>query len=104
MKESDMKGIANHHGPESCLDLQQWGGEALTGEHTGRPLSSEITSIRRLTLFNEGESNIGRTDQGEVRTARRSQRTQACVEALCAGIGRPGKNPARRQTEAGRQR
>ncbi|WP_235585140.1 hypothetical protein [Chlorobium limicola] len=75
-----MKGIANHHGPESCLDLQQWGGEALTGEHTGRPLNSEITSIRRLTLFNEGESNIGRTDQGEVRTARRSQRTQACVD------------------------
>jgi hypothetical protein len=104
MQESYMKGIANHHDPESCLDQQQWGGEALTGEHTGRPLSSEITSIRRLTLFNEGESNIERTDQGEVRTARRSQRTHACVKALCAGIGRPGKNPARRQTEAGRHR
>jgi len=25
-----MKGIANHHGPESCLKQQQWGGEALT--------------------------------------------------------------------------
>jgi hypothetical protein len=65
MKESYMKGIANHHGPESCLDLQQWDGEALTGEHTGGPLSSEITSIRRLTLFNEGESNIGRTINNE---------------------------------------
>lgn len=56
-----MKGIANYHGPESCLDLQQWGGEALTGEHVGRQMNSEITSIRRLTLLNEGESNIGRT-------------------------------------------
>lgn len=103
MKESDMKGIANHHGPESCLDLQQWGGEALTGEHTGRPLSSEITSIRRLTLFNEGESNIGRTIKARYGRLRRSQRPQACVDAFCTGIGRPGKNPARRQTEAGRQ-
>ena len=86
MQESYMKGIANHHDPESCLDLQQWGGEALTGEHTGRPLSSEITSIRRLTLFNEGESDIGRTDQGEVRTARRSQRTQACVRSVLGDV------------------
>jgi len=31
MQESYMKGIANHHGPDSCLDQQQWGGEALTG-------------------------------------------------------------------------
>lgn len=102
MKESDMKGIANHHGPESCLDLQQWGGEALTGEHTGPIMSSEITSIRRLTLLSEGESNIGRTIKARYDRLRRSRRTGACVEALCAGIGRPGKNPARRQTEAGR--
>jgi len=102
MKESDMKGIASHHGPESCLDLQQCGGEALTGEHTGRKLNSEITSIRRLTLYNEGESNIGRTIKARYGRLWRSQRTHACVEALCAEIGRPGKHPARRQTEAGR--
>jgi len=104
MKESDMKGLANHHGPESCLDLQQWGREALTGEHTGRKLSSEITSIRSLTLSYEGESKIGRTIKARCDWLRRipTSRDQACVKALCAEIGRPGKPPARRQTEAGR--
>jgi len=104
MKVTHMKGIANHHGPESCLDQQQWGGEALTGEHTGRSLSSEITSIRRLTLSYEGESKIDHTVMARHGWLRRSQRPEACVEALYTGIGRPGKPPARRQTEAGRYR
>jgi hypothetical protein len=26
VKSSYMKGIATHHGPESCLDIQQWKG------------------------------------------------------------------------------
>ena len=47
MKESHMKGSANHHSPESCLDDQQWHREALTGETTGAVLNSEITQIRR---------------------------------------------------------
>ena len=50
MQESYMKGLANHHSPESCLDDQQWHGEALIGEHAGTVLSSEITLIRRQTL------------------------------------------------------
>ncbi|NTW84086.1 MAG: hypothetical protein HGB36_12100 [Chlorobiaceae bacterium] len=49
MKVTHMKGIANHHDPESCLDSQQWNGEALTGENTGALSSSEITAIRRQT-------------------------------------------------------
>jgi len=102
MKESYMKGITNHHDPESCLDCQQCSGEALTGEHAGRQLSSEITSIRRLTLSYEGESKIDHTVKVRYERLRRSQRTRACVEALCTGIGRPGKPPTRRQTESGR--
>jgi hypothetical protein len=104
MQESYMKGIANHHGPESCLDRQQCDGEALTGEHTGLVLSSEITTNRRLTLYNEGESNIGRTIKARYGWLRRSQRPRACVEALCAGIGRPGKHPGLRQQDAGEHR
>jgi len=99
-----MKGIANHHGPESCLDCQQCSGEALTGEHAGRQLSSEITTNRRLTLWNEGESNIVHTIKARYVRLRRSQRTHACVKALCAGIGRPGKHPVLRQKEAGEYR
>ena len=96
-----MKGKAIHHGPESCLDHQQWDGEALTGEHIGGLLSSEITLIRRLTLSYEGESNIGLTEKARYERLWRSQRTHACVEALCAEIGRPGKLPGLRQQEAG---
>ena len=41
MKESYVKGLANHNGPESCVE---WGdplGEALTGESVGWVLSRE---------------------------------------------------------------
>ena len=58
MKVSYMKGLASHHGPESCLDRQKRDGEALTGENTGALKSSENTQICRLTLYNEGESTI----------------------------------------------
>ena len=88
-----MKGQASHHGPESCLDKQQCYGEALTGENTGAVLSSEITQIRRLTLYNEGEGNINHTIMARNGWLRRSQRPVACVEAFYTGIGRPGKYP-----------
>ena len=96
-----MKGIARHHGPESCLDIQQWNGEALTGESTGAVMSSEITLIRRLTLLNEGESNINHTAKARNGWLRRNQRPAACVEALYTGVGRPGKLPRQRQKEGG---
>ena len=44
MQEPHKKGIANHLGPESCADDRKVVGEALTGEHAGQPLSSEITT------------------------------------------------------------
>jgi hypothetical protein len=83
-----MKGIAHHHGPDSCLYLQKWGGDALTGEYTGGPLLSEITSARRQIMFYEGESNIGCTIKARYDRLRRSQRTRAYVVVLCTGIGR----------------
>lgn len=46
MKVSNVKGLANHDGPESCVE---WGdplGEALTGESAGWVLSREIESVR----------------------------------------------------------
>jgi len=41
MKESYVKGLANHSGPESCGGARKSGGEALTGEGAGRVLSRE---------------------------------------------------------------
>jgi hypothetical protein len=43
MKEPHKKGLANHLDPESCAGGRKVVGEALTGAHTGQPLSSEIT-------------------------------------------------------------
>jgi hypothetical protein len=41
MKESYVKGLANHNGPESCGGARKGDGEALTGEGAGRVLSRE---------------------------------------------------------------
>jgi hypothetical protein len=41
MKESCVKGLANHSGPESCGGARKSDGEALTGESAGRVLSRE---------------------------------------------------------------
>ncbi len=41
MKESNNEGLANHIGPESCVDDLQGRSEALTGESAGWVLSPE---------------------------------------------------------------
>ena len=46
MKESYVKGLANHNGPESCVAWSNPRGEALTGESAGWVLSREIDSVR----------------------------------------------------------
>jgi hypothetical protein len=43
--------IASHIGPESCADIREDEGEALTGEHTGQPSSRERTVFWMPTLF-----------------------------------------------------
>ena len=63
MQESYKEGDAHHFGPESCLDDPRGRGEALTGESTGQPLSSEITSSRMPTRLAAGEGNIKGDDK-----------------------------------------
>jgi hypothetical protein len=46
MKESYVKGLANHNGPESCVAWSDSRGEALTGESVGRVLSREKGLVR----------------------------------------------------------
>jgi hypothetical protein len=41
MKVPYGEGVATHIGPESCAPAREGGGEALTGERTGRVLSRE---------------------------------------------------------------
>ena len=46
MKESYVKGLANHNGPESCVGRRDPQGEALTGESVGWVLSREKGLVR----------------------------------------------------------
>ncbi len=54
MKESYVKGLAAHSGPESCVVAREGRGEALTGVRAGRVLSRERTSLRGADAVGEG--------------------------------------------------
>lgn len=88
MKESYGEGVASHTGPESCGDGSNAMAEALTGEHTGGLLSSEIKSFQVPTLWSGGEGNTGCSDIASCSPTGGVVGTQACVEAPCAGTGR----------------
>ena len=51
MKVPYSEGLADHTGPESCVDGPRGCGEALTGVRVGRPLSREKGFSRVPTLF-----------------------------------------------------
>ena len=46
MRESYVKGLAAHSGPESCVVAREGRGEALTGVRAGRVFSRESTFLR----------------------------------------------------------
>ena len=88
MKESYSKGLASHTGPESCGGGSNAMAEALTGEHVGGLLSSEINRFQVPTLWSDGEGNTGCSAIASCNLTGGVVGTQACVEALCAGTGR----------------
>src|SRR5713101_4285756 len=83
MQEPHKKGLANRLDPESCAGDRKVAGEALTGAHTGQPLSSEITLIGVPTLCCEGE---GHMQDGVIRepsgNAAESQTLSMCGNSL----------------------
>jgi len=88
MKESYSEGVASHTDPESCGDGSNAMAEALTGEHAGGLLSSEIKSFRVLTLWSGGEGNTDCSAIASCSPAGGAVGTLACAEAPCAGTGR----------------
>ena len=54
MKESYVKGLANHNDPESCGGARKSDGEALTGARAGRVLSRESSRTRDADLVEAG--------------------------------------------------
>ena len=65
MKESYVKGLANHDGPESCTGARKSAGEALTGERAGRVLSREIDLDRDADLVRRWGRRQPRRRNGE---------------------------------------
>ena len=108
MKVSYMKGLANHHGPESCLDAPQGGREALTGESAGKVLSSDIIDSGSRPCSVSGNaivmSPVESLMTGEEAYFRRSHSAIACMETPYTEIGRPGELPHRRHTAEGNQK
>ena len=53
MEELYIEGLASHDGPESCVDVREGVGEALTGVHAGwaiEPRNVSSPGCRRLLL------------------------------------------------------
>ena len=95
MKESYREGVASHPGPESCAGDREVSGEALTGVHTGRPLSRERIQIRVPTPSSGAEGNIAVRVSASARRTWRGRRTLACVETPCTEPGRSRGCPSR---------
>ena len=68
------EGIANRIGPESCAAAREGNSEALTGEHTGQPLSRESTLILGADVVPLTEGNTNGRDTASAQSARRGRR------------------------------
>ncbi len=64
----------------------------MTGVCVGTVLSSEITCLRVLTLSNDGEGNINCFVKARNSWILRSQRPEACVDAIRWNSGDPTVN------------
>ena len=87
------EGVANRIDPESCADVREGIGEALTGERIGQPLSRESTLILGADVVPVTEGNTDGRDNASAQTARRGLRRWH-VRTLCLGTGRSHGRPA----------
>src|SRR5580693_3495208 len=68
------EGVANRIDPESCANIREDIGEALTGERIGQPLSRESTLILGADVVPVTEGNTDGRDNASAQTARRGLR------------------------------
>ena len=59
MKELYIEGLATHNDPESCVDIREGVGEALTGARAGRAIEPRNQGNRSAQAVNYVEGNIG---------------------------------------------
>ena len=95
MKVRYGEGLATRTGPEPCVGIREGVGEASVGEHTGQPLSRESKIVLGADVVVFHGRQHGRVRHRERPTGPAWSETLACVDALCAGIGRSQVWPAR---------
>jgi hypothetical protein len=66
MKESYPEGVAIHGDPESCADVREDGGEALTGARTGWAIELRKQVPRGADAVNRSGRQHGRARQREL--------------------------------------
>lgn len=94
MKEPHTEGVAIHGDLESCTDVRESIGEALTEACTGAVWSREITRFGALTLLSEAESHTRSRVIASGSEAPRGRRPVARAEPLCARTGRSHVRPS----------
>jgi hypothetical protein len=94
MKESYVKGLANHDGPESCVEWSNPLGEALTGESAGWVLSREKGLVRDADLVEVGGRQQPTNRNGKGRWYPARSETPAGTETTCARTGRSWSHPS----------
>jgi hypothetical protein len=78
MKELYTEGPATHGDPESCVDVREGVGEALTGVRVGEVSSREIISPGRRRGSGLGRHHVGRVI-ASTRLVPRGPRPSACT-------------------------
>ncbi len=68
------EGVANHIGPEPCVDAREGVGEASAGERTGQPSSRESGFIPGADAVPLVEGNTDRRVSASAWTTRRGRR------------------------------
>ena len=68
------EGLAIRLGPEPCVCIREYAGEASAGECIGQPLSRETSKILGADAFQIAEGNTDGRDNASAWTARRGRR------------------------------
>jgi hypothetical protein len=93
MQEPHIEGVATHNDPESCVDVREDAGEALTGARTGAVLSREVNCSGVPTQLRNAEGNTGRVVTARRAPTLRGRRPAARAEPFCARTGRSLDRP-----------
>ena len=95
MKEFYVEGLATHDGPQSCVDVPQGRGEALTWARAGRAIEPRNHSSGVPTLSRRRKATPLAALCASRQGAPRGLRTMACAEPPGARTGRSRISPVR---------